>query len=222
MLLFEVLGALASARLAADLLPWWQANTAGPVERLRFLGSFSGAGRRFGRGAVPDDLPQIAPLAQHGLIVAGRPWAELGRVALLLSLPGRVPEAGVLEFVQEAYRTGDLEEKQAVLRSLAFLPQPSAFVAIAAEGARSNAVSIVEAITCDNPFAARHFSTDALNQLTMKALFNGLPLLRIVGLQERMNDDLVRMSRDYGRERRAAGRAISTDLAMLEQGSLSS
>jgi hypothetical protein len=58
--------------------------------------------------------------------------------------------------------------------------------------------------------------------MTMKALFNGLPLGRIVGLQQRMNDDLVRMSRDYGRERRSAGRAISNDLAMLEQGSLSS
>ncbi|MDX2020681.1 MAG: EboA domain-containing protein [Deltaproteobacteria bacterium] len=222
MILFEIVNALVSARLADPLRAWWQSATKGPVERLRFLGAFSGAGRRLGRSEVAGDLPEVPRLAAHGLIVAGRPWAELGRVGLLLGLPGRVADQELIGLVEEAYRTGDLEEKQAVLRALAFLPQPSSYVAIAAEGARSNAMSIVEAITCDNPFPAQHFSTDALNQMTMKALFNGLPLLRIVGLQGRMNDDLVRMSRDYGRERRAAGRAISNDLAMLEQGSLSS
>lgn len=189
---------------------------------MRFLGGFSGAGRRLGRSVVAADLPDLEQLSEQGLVAVGRPWAELARVGLLLSLAGRVDESGIHGLTEEAYRTGDLEEKQAVLRSLAFLPRPQQLVRIAAEGARSNAMSIVEAITCDNPFAAQHFTVEALNQLVMKALFNGLPVQRIVGLAARLNEDLVRMCRDYACERRAAGRAISPDLAMLEQGSLSS
>ncbi len=169
---------------------------------------------------MPADGAQI--LESAGLFAQGRPWAELGRVALLLSLPGRVPQEDLAAVIEEAYRTGDLGEKQAVLRALPHLPEPQCFVAIAAEGARANALSIFEALASHNLYPATHFSDPALNQLVMKALFNDVPLRTVLGLKPRMNADLVRIARDYGNERRAAGRPISEDLAMLEAESFSS
>lgn len=205
MISFEAIDALVQHHLQGTALDWWRSTTCADFDRIRFLAALSGAGRRLGQGSVA------------GLDGDRWSWAALGRVGVLLSLPGRINDGGLVDVVGEAYRTGDLQEKQAVLRALAFLPTAEQFLAIAAEGARSNAVSILEAIACDNPYPTRYFSQDALNQLTMKALFNGLPLARVVGLKARINADLVRMARDYASERRAAGRSISEDLSMLEQ-----
>jgi hypothetical protein len=216
-ILFETIDDLVVRHLNGGPLDWWTAETSGPFERIRFLAAFSGAGRRLGRGIVDEGAQLPTTLVDENLFVLGRPWAELGRIGMLLSLVGRSAAGELQPVVAEAYRTGDLNEKQAVLRALSFLPAPEAYLEIAADGARSNALSIAEAITCDNPYPAKYFSQDALNQMTMKALFNGLPLARFWGLPQRMNADLVRMARDYGKERRAAGRSISQDLAMLEQ-----
>jgi hypothetical protein len=216
-ILFETIDELVVRHLQGGPLQWWAAATRGSFDRIRFLAAFSGAGRRFGRGLWDEALLMPATFTEQGFLAVGRPWAELGRVGMLLSLPGRMPSKDLQTLVAEAYRTGDLGEKQAVLRALAFLPEPLEYLEIAADGARSNALAIAEAITCDNPYPAKYFSEDALNQMTMKALFNALPLSRFVGLPQRMNADLIRMARDYGKERRAAGRSISQDLAMLEQ-----
>ena len=217
MILFETIDGLLVRRFQGASLDWWNTATRGTFDRILFLGAFSGAGRRLGRGVVDESSQLPVTWAEQGFVALGRPWAELGRVGMLLSLPARMPAPELQPLVAEAYRTGDLNEKQAVLRALAFLPDAMAFLEIAADGARSNALAIVEAVTCDNPYPSQYFSEDALNQMTMKALFNQLPLARFVGLPSRMNADLIRMARDYGNERRAAGRSISQDLAMLEQ-----
>lgn len=215
--LFEAIDAAMLAHLRGGAAEWWARSTRGPVDRIAFLAAFSGAGRRIGRSVVGDEELVDVRLPEPGLVVNGRPWAELGRVGLAMSLQGRVDSSQTMPLVAEAYRTGDLQEKQATLRALAFLPDPSGLVDTAAEGARSNALAVFEAIGCENPYPSLHFSTDTFNQMTMKALFNDVPLSRIVGFEGRMNADLVRMARDYARERRAAGRTISHDLAMLEQ-----
>lgn len=216
MILFEAIDAAMLRHLQGGAMEWWSRSTRGPVDRIAFLAAFSGAGRRIGRAMVGDgELGDVR--LEPGLVVKGRPWAELGRVGLLTSLQGRLDSSQTTLLVAEAYRTGDLQEKQATLRALAFLPEPSGLVDTAAEGARSNAMAVFEAIGCENPYPSLHFSTDTFNQMTMKALFNDVPLSRIVGLDGRMNADLVRMARGYASERRAAGRTISHDLAMLEQ-----
>ena len=209
MISFAAIDALVLHHLQGRALDWWRSTTCGEFDRVRLLAALSGAGRRLGQGSV-------AGLAENGWL-----WSALGRVGILLSLPGRIDDAALVDLVAEAYRTGDLQEKQAVLRALAFLPSPERFLTIAAEGARSNAASILEAIACDNPYPTKYFFENALNQLTMKVLFNGLPLARVVGLKGRINADLVRMARAYASERRAAGRPISEDLATLETESTS-
>lgn len=218
---WQALNDLVLGRLRGEAEAWWLRNTEGPVDRVKLLAALSGAGRRLGRDNVPSS-PAVQALADAGLIASGRPWAELGRVGLLLLAVNRVPDDAWPGLLEEAYRTGDLSEKQAVLRALAHLPGPQRFVAIAAEGARANALSIFTAVACGNPFPAAHFADDRLNQLVMKALFNQVPLAEILGLPGRMNADLRRMARDYANERRAAGRPVSDDLAMLEGEGLSS
>jgi len=50
--------------------------------------------------------------------------------------------------------------------------------------------------------------------MVLKAMFNGVPLSRIIGLESRLNSELTRMALDYAAERRAAGRAVPADLSL--------
>lgn len=216
MTLWQAIDDVVRSRLRAEVQGWWHENTRGPVRAAQMLAALSGAGRRLGREDVHPGDDAVEGLHAAGLRVRGRPWAELGRVGLLLSAAERLPSGELPVFIEEAYRTGDLAEKQAVLRALPHLPGAERFLNIAAEGARANALSIFTAIASENPYATRHFADEGLNQMVMKALFNGVALSTIMGLEGRMNADLRRMARDYGKERRAAGRPISSDLAWLE------
>ena len=51
--------------------------------------------------------------------------------------------------------------------------------------------------------------------MVLKAVFVGLPLERIVGLEQRLTAELSRMALDYASERRAAGRPVPGDLSRL-------
>jgi hypothetical protein len=89
------------------------------------------------------------------------------------------------------------------------------YASLAADAVRSNVVTVLEALACDNPFPAAHMHGLAFNQLVMKAVFNGLPLARIVGLRERVDLELRRMARAFASERRAAGRPVPQDVVEL-------
>ncbi len=87
----------------------------------------------------------------------------------------------------------------------------------AVDACRTSIQPLFEAIACDNPYPAGHFPELNFNQMVLKALFNGVALSRIVGLQGRLNPEMSRMAGDYAAERRAAGRAVPADidLAMI-------
>jgi hypothetical protein len=53
------------------------------------------------------------------------------------------------------------------------------------------------------------------NQMVLKALFIGSPLARLVGLEERITPELVRMAEDYATERQAAGRPVPEDIPLF-------
>ena len=61
----------------------------------------------------------------------------------------------------------------------------------------------------------RYFPELNFNQMVLKALFIGSPLARLVGLEERITPELVRMAEDYAAERRAAGRSVPEDIALI-------
>lgn len=181
---------------------------------VRFEATFAALGRRLGTeplgatATVRDDDGRSWSIACWGL-------DELGRVILLVGGVPRVPDADQLTWIDACYRTGALRERQAVLRALPLLPAPARFLPIALDAGRTSTQPIFEAIACENPYPAAHCPDPSFHQMVMKAVFTEVPLTRIVGLMTRRGPELTRMATDYAHERRAAGRSVPADLALL-------
>ena len=62
---------------------------------------------------------------------------------------------------------------------------------------------------CDNPYPAEYLDEAAWNQLVLKAIFTEKPVHRIVGLDERTNQNLANTLSDYAHERWAAHRKLN-------------
>lgn len=140
---------------------------------------------------------------------------DAGRAILLLARATGSPDPG--EFVAAAiacYEHGDSSEQQSWLRSTALLPEPERLLPVVIDACRTNILPLFEAVTCENPYPARHFHERNFNQMVLKALFNRVALSRIVGLGARRNHDLTRMAADYASERRAAGRTVPSDIGL--------
>jgi hypothetical protein len=177
-----------------------------------FLIMWSGAGRRLGPTPLeaPTDDEKNLPFFPTG-------WGadEFGRLLLLQgALAARLPEAHAA-LVNELFVTGDLRERQAVMRALSHLPAPERFVVVGVEAVRNNAVSVIEAIACENPYPARHFPAEAFNQMVLKCLFCEVSLRRVQDLARRVTPELRRMVEAYASERRAAGRTVPEDVALI-------
>jgi hypothetical protein len=179
-----------------------------PPARDDVLAAFSAAPRRAGKRPLVLRADALARLAACGVDWPLAPRTDdLWRMALLA---GATPE-----LVHECFRAGDNEERRAVLRALPLLDGPERFLALAIDACRTNVVPIFEAIACENPFPARHFPELNFHQLVLKAVFLGVRLPRVLGLAARVTPELTRMAGDYAAERRAAGRSVPEDLALL-------
>jgi hypothetical protein len=174
-----------------------------------FAISFASAARRVGRA------PLALSAAEQQRLGTTR-WSadELARACLLLSAAAR---ADLPALVEGCFHQGDNRERSAVLKTLPLLPAPERFIPLAAEACRTNVVTVFEAIACENPFPAAHFSDAQFNQMTLKAVFLTVAVSRIVGLDRRRTPELARMARDYASERHAAGRPVPTDLELLRE-----
>ena len=211
-----------TSRLSEDAASWFRQA----VHKVRakgeatdaFLIMWSGAGRRLGQELItaPSEAEQ-KDLADKKLTFFPAGWGadELGRTLLLQgALAARLPEAHAA-LVNELFTTGDLRERQAVLRALPHLPAPERFVAVGVEAVRNNAVTVIEAIACENPYPARHFPDEAFNQMILKCLFCELRLGRVHDLARRLTPELRRMVAAYASELRAAGRSVPADAALI-------
>lgn len=181
-------------RLPPEAAVWFKEAVDAAVDRQQFFRAWSAMGRRLGH------------------------VADEGRALLLIAAIEARPPHEHLLLVDELHRTGDLNEKAALLRALPRLPDPARFVAVAVDAVRSNADSIIQAIALDNPYPARHFPEAAYNQMVVKCLFNGLSLARVVGLSDRRTPELRRMVAGLASERRAAGRQVPDDVALVLDG----
>lgn len=197
------------ARADESSRAWFDLAVAG--DRAAVLTAFPAAGRRLGRSVVA-----LRRDEDEVLWAEGRTLDEVGRVALLLACCERLPAGAHVEMVEEVYRAGEEREKVAVLQALPVLPEPGRFVAIGRDACRSNTMTLFEAIACENPYPSRHFDDEGWNQMIMKAVMNRIPLARVAGLRERHNAELDRMARAYESERRAAGRPVPEDLAIIK------
>jgi hypothetical protein len=169
-------------------------------DKLAALKAFSGAVRSVGKTAT-----DVTDRGAWGLDELARAWI------LLHTYPRITPE--------DLWAHGDNRERQAVLKTLPLLPEPQRFESLAVEACRSNVLTVFQAIACENPYPSRYFSEPSWNQMVLKAAFTGTALDRILGLDTRCNPELARMAADFASERRAAGRPVPEDLALLTKGS---
>lgn len=213
---------LAVERASPPELHGWSASAAAGVrekpDRRSLTAVFAAAARRL-RGVRLTAGLEGAGEALPGLPGrTGLPADLVFRVALLLLACEGLSPGQQAELVGGLFRTGDNQERCAVLTALAILPAPEAHRETAVEACRTNVREVFEAIACDNEYPARWFSDAQFNQMVMKAVFSGIPLARVRGLELRLNAELRRMADDYAAERRAAGRPVPADLALVETG----
>jgi hypothetical protein len=206
------------AALSQLLGPEQLASFAGPfVDESKLLTALASMSRKLGAAQV--ELPRAAREALQTL--GYRPpqpvaLAQLARIYLLVQACRPLVPAARLALMTRAYRTAGNPERVALLRALPLLPEPQCFLPIATDACRTHVLEVFEAIACDNPYPALHFDDASFNQLVIKALFVGAQVARIEGLAERRNAELLRMLGDYVSERRAAGRSIPADVALID------
>jgi hypothetical protein len=178
--------------------------------------TFAGCGRRLGAELLVASASERAAIEALELPVPDAwPLAAIGRAGLLLSASERLDAGERAALVERLFRTGDNEERAAILKTLPLLPEPQSFVELAVDACRSHVQSVFEAIACENPYPARWFPEPNFNQLVLKAFFVGIEVRRIEGLASRRGPELVRMALAYASERRAAGRTVPPDLELV-------
>jgi len=168
--------------------------------------------RRLGKEPLRLDAVDIsaADAARHGWQPQHWGIDESGRVLLLLA--GDIEPERFTTRVDTICKTADMNELAAFFRGLPLYPNPERLVGRAADGIRTNMAGVFAAIAHHNPYPADFFTDPQWNQMVLKALFIGLPLHPIYGLDARANADLARMLIDYARERTAAHRPVSPEL----------
>jgi len=152
-----------------------------------------------------------------GAETARRGWrpqywtVDAGARVLLFLAGGAEPERFVAR-LDMVCKTAEVGELIAYYQGLPLYPNPNRLIARATEGVRTNIAAVFSAIAHHNPYPAEYFTDAQWNQMVLKALFIGVPLHPIEGLDARANPDFARMLLDYARERRAAHRTVSPEL----------
>lgn len=141
------------------------------------------------------------------------PWSldVAARVLVLVQLSNRSTATFPARF-KELQRTADFGELMALYCGLPLYAGPEALVEQAAEGLRTNIKAEFAAVAHDNPFPSEQFAENPWNNMVLKALFIGVMLNPIQGLDQRANPELARILRDYAHERWAADRFVSPEL----------
>lgn len=168
--------------------------------------------RRLGKGAL--ELSKVDLYAADQCIEGWRPddWSltDAGRVMLLSNLPGKNPDFA-LRF-RSLCQTADVAEAISLYRGLSLYPEPQALEPEVGEGLRTNMRSVFEAITHHNPYPRKFFDVHRWNHMVLKAIFVESRLSLIQGLDERANEELARILRDFVHERWAAGRKVPHEI----------
>ena len=177
-------------------------------ERIAVL--FPAAGRAVGRAPI---APIDDPLGlRHGTV------DDRARAELVCALLAALPAAAAAPQLADLYRHGDDAERRGVLRGLNDSsnapPEVTAVgVDLVSDALRTNDPRLVAAAL--GPFAAEHLDQHGWRHGVLKALFMGIPLDVVAGLEHRADPELARMAVALIDERRAAGRAVSDDMTRL-------
>ena len=136
---------------------------------------------------------------------------SIARTLMVLNIPDEARK----KVLDDLFSTADIQELETLYRTLYLLPDPGNYKYRGAEGIRTNMTRVFDALALDNPFPAEYFGEGAWNQMVLKAIFMQRPLYRIVGLDERHNDNLARIASDFAHERWAASRPVTPELWRL-------
>lgn len=179
-----------------------------PVEALSLLSARSR--RKLGLAPLGPNTASIVT-AIGPVEMAAWPLGDAGRVALILTGVGHHPQHTVA-LVEGLFRGGDEVERAVVIRALALVCADDTLKHLALEVGRANSVALFAALAQRNPYPAAHYSDHEFNQMILKALFIGVNIDAVYGLEKRANKDLSRMCVDYIDERRAADRTVPPDI----------
>jgi len=214
----DLIQAALASRLTGDALDFFTKSAgeiAEGVEPARFSVLLAKASRYAPRQLLS---PNAAEQAQARGILAGwsmARWSTLDamRVVFVLSLAD-LAEAPGQAAIEEAFRYADEGESCALFRAIPLCPGAERFVWRVSDGCRTNMTSVFEAIAFDSPFPVTHFDDVAWQQLVIKAVFVGVNLACVHGLDGRLSPELARIALDLVEERRSAGRDVQSDLWM--------
>ena len=178
----------------------------------RFFLAFSAVPRYTGKQLLsvsPEDQ-QKAHQIREGLDISTWTLDQACRIMFLMYLPD---EAGLhKKWVDDIFDTADMGELTALFKALPLFPHPANYSLLAAEGVRTNMLTVLESIVLHNPYPADHLDPGAWNQVFLKSAFTDRPIYKIVGVDRRANAELARIVSDYAHERWAAGRPVSAEL----------
>jgi hypothetical protein len=187
-------------RLPAEALGWLDEELRRQRQtrdERRLMIALGVTGRRVGRAAIALSGAELA--AAQMLRTRWRPgtWRtdETTRIALMLSTWQGDVEAFARR-IEGMCLSGEVSEQVACLKGFAIFPAPARLIACAREAVRSSIQPIFEAIACDNPYPADHFEAAAYNHMVVKCVFSGVSIQKIIGIEERRNDDLLQMLKD--------------------------
>ena len=188
-------------------------RVAGGAPDRYFFTRFSMAQRRLGKGDLPLEAVDYAQAQElrPGWDPTGLTCDQAARAAIATALPSD-DEASWLGRLDRLFGAADVGESVALYRCLPLMERPAALAARCAEGVRTNIRAVFEAVAHRNPFPAEQLDEGAWNQMVLKAIFVGSELRLIQRLDERANERLAGMLRDFAHERWAAGRDVPLEL----------
>ncbi len=178
-----------------------------------FFIAFSAAFRFFEKEEISFSTLQIQKANELclGWNPKGMRAYEVARLIIFLHLP-TTDKGTYFETVNKLFSAADMGELVSLYKSLIVYPYAEDYTLRTAEGIRTNIKNVFEAIALDNPYPAKYLNERQWNQLVLKSVFNGSPLYKIVGLEQRANATLSQQLSDYAHERWAAGRTVNPEL----------
>lgn len=201
------------ARLDQGAREWLDAAVAAarPDGIDALLSAYTLASRRVGNRPFDADRSALP----SALVLDRWTLEDAARAALLLAYADVCGPDGFQPLATACYEQADAREQESWLRTVGVLPGPERFLPQVVDACRTSVLPVFEAVACENPYPAAFFPDLNFNQMILKALFNGVALARVVGLNGRRNPELARMAADYAAERRAAGRPVPADIALV-------
>lgn len=188
----------------------------GKSEPLELMTAFVATPRFLAKRTIKPKVEQTIELNEilPGFSVEDWGGARLSRVWLLSCLDTTDKDA-YCRHIETLFDTAEMNELVSLYSALPILKYPEKWLFRATDAVRSNMGVVFDALALRNPYPCQYFSELAWNQLVLKAIFNDKPINFIVGLEERVNENLAFTLSDFAHERWAAGRIVAPQVWRL-------